>query len=45
METLKLCIAGEGAVGKTSFLNKVLNGIFDEKSKRSVKKACFIKNP
>jgi small GTP-binding protein len=33
METLKICIAGEGAVGKTSFLNKVINGIFDEKSK------------
>ena len=32
VKTLKILIAGEGAVGKTSFLNKVINDIFDDTS-------------
>ena len=32
MRVLKVVIAGEGAVGKSSFLNKVIHDIFDEKS-------------
>ena len=31
-KTLKVIIAGEGAVGKSSFLNKVINDVFDEES-------------
>jgi len=31
-KTIKIAIAGEGGVGKTSFLNRVLNGIFNENS-------------
>ncbi len=31
-KTLKIVIAGEGAVGKSSFLNKLINNNFDEKS-------------
>ncbi|MFX1398878.1 MAG: Rab family GTPase [Promethearchaeota archaeon] len=31
-KTIKIAIAGEGGVGKTSFLNRVINDFFDEKS-------------
>ena len=29
---IRICVCGEGGVGKTSFLNKVLNNVFDEDS-------------
>ena len=29
---IKICVCGEGGVGKTSFLNKVINNVFDEES-------------
>jgi len=32
VKTMKVVIAGEGAVGKSSFLNKVINDVFDETS-------------
>ncbi len=31
-KTIKIVIAGEGGVGKTSFLNRVIHDFFDEKS-------------
>ncbi|TXT55580.1 MAG: Small GTP-binding domain protein [Promethearchaeota archaeon] len=29
---IKICVCGEGGVGKTSFLNRVINNVFDEEA-------------